>query len=60
MKWARLPFVKSLDEFELKGQNVLTTRQLIQLRELSWLECRYTMKTDPLLSLKIDPPRYYI
>lgn len=23
-------------------------------------KCRYTMKTDPLLSLKIDPPRYYI
>jgi DNA replication protein DnaC len=28
MKWARFPYVKSLDEFELKGQNVLTARQL--------------------------------
>ncbi|MED4195837.1 IS21-like element IS643 family helper ATPase IstB, partial [Halalkalibacterium halodurans] len=37
MKWARFPFVKSLDEFELRGQNVLTARQLSQLRELSWL-----------------------
>lgn len=43
MKWARFPFVKSLDEFELKGQNVLTARQLSQLRELSWLEQQYNL-----------------
>lgn len=43
MKWARFPFVKSLDEFELKGQNVLTSRQLTQLRELSWLEQQYNL-----------------
>ncbi|WP_212937615.1 IS21-like element IS643 family helper ATPase IstB, partial [Shouchella clausii] len=43
MKWARFPFVKSLDEFELKGQNVLTARQLSQLRELSWLEQHYNL-----------------
>jgi DNA replication protein DnaC len=43
MKWARFPFVKSLDEFELKGQNVLTARQLYQLRELSWLEQQYNL-----------------
>ena len=43
MKWARFPFVKSLDEFELKGQNVLTARQLTQLRELSWLEQQYNL-----------------
>ena len=43
MKWARFPFVKSLDEFELKGKNVLTARQLSQLRELSWLEQQYNL-----------------
>lgn len=43
MKWARFPFVKSLDEFELKGQNVLTARQLTQLIELSWLEQQYNI-----------------
>lgn len=43
MKWARFPFVKSLDEFELKGQNVLTARELSQLRELSWLEQQYNL-----------------
>lgn len=35
--------MKSLDEFELKGQNVLTARQLSQLRELSWLEQHYNL-----------------
>jgi DNA replication protein DnaC len=35
--------VKSLDEFELKGQNVLTARQLSQLKELSWLEQQYNL-----------------
>ncbi|VXB70830.1 transposase [Bacillus sp. 349Y] len=43
MKGARFPFVKSLDEFELNGQNVLTHRQLSQLRELSWLEQQYNL-----------------
>lgn len=43
MKWARFPFVKSLDEFELKSQNVLTARQLSQLRELCWLEQQYNL-----------------
>ncbi|PAF16912.1 ATP-binding protein, partial [Shouchella clausii] len=32
-----------LDEFELKDQNVLTARQLTQLRELSWLEQQYNL-----------------
>ncbi|MTH54121.1 AAA family ATPase [Bacillus mangrovi] len=43
MKWARFPFVKSLEEFELEGQNVLTARQLNQLRELNWLEQQYNL-----------------
>ena len=43
MKWARFPFVKSLNEFVLKGQNALTAPQLSQLRELSWLEQQYNL-----------------
>ena len=43
MKGARFPFVKSLDEFDLNGQNVLTHRQLSQLRELSWLKQQYNL-----------------
>jgi DNA replication protein DnaC len=43
LKWARFPFGKQLDTFELAGQHVLTARQLAQLRELSWLEQQYNI-----------------
>ena len=38
LKWAKFPFQKSLEEFNLKEQPSLSERQLRQLRELSWLE----------------------
>ncbi|MFE4525323.1 IS21-like element helper ATPase IstB [Cytobacillus firmus] len=43
MKWARFPYVKSLEEFNVEEQTALTTRQLTQLAELSWLEQQYNL-----------------
>ncbi|MGJ9386196.1 IS21-like element helper ATPase IstB [Salipaludibacillus sp. CF4.18] len=38
LKWAKFPYQKSLDEFNLKELPSLSTRQLRQLKELTWLE----------------------
>ncbi|MFD1708418.1 IS21-like element helper ATPase IstB [Siminovitchia sediminis] len=38
LKWAKFPYQKSLDEFDLKELPTLSERQLRQLQELSWLE----------------------
>ncbi|WP_139192875.1 IS21-like element helper ATPase IstB [Anaerobacillus arseniciselenatis] len=38
LKWAKFPYEKSLEEFNLKELPSLSTRQLKQLQELSWLE----------------------
>lgn len=43
LKWARLPYQKSLEEFNLKEQPSLSSRQLKQLRELSWLEQSFNL-----------------
>ncbi|WP_026703099.1 IS21-like element helper ATPase IstB, partial [Salibacterium aidingense] len=37
-KWARFPFEKTLDVFDLGEQRSLSQRQLRQLQELTWLE----------------------
>lgn len=37
-KWASFPYHKTLDEFQLEEQPVLTKRQFQQLRELVWLD----------------------
>lgn len=43
LKWAKFPYQKSLEEFDLKEQPLLSERQLKQLRELSWLEQSFNL-----------------
>lgn len=43
LKWAKFPYQKSLEEFDLKEQPMLSERQLKQLRELSWLEQSFNL-----------------
>jgi DNA replication protein DnaC len=43
LKWAKFPYHKTLDEFHIKEQQSLNTRQLNQLRELNWLEQQYNL-----------------
>ncbi|MFC2949115.1 IS21-like element helper ATPase IstB, partial [Virgibacillus sediminis] len=43
LKWAKFPYEKTLDEFELGEQPSLSIRQLKQLRELSWLDQAYNL-----------------
>lgn len=43
IKWARFPYIKTLEEFEVDEQKALTLRQLTQLQELSWLEQQYNL-----------------
>lgn len=43
LKWARFPFQKTLDEFNLKEQRSISGRQLKQLRELLWMEQQYNL-----------------
>jgi DNA replication protein DnaC len=42
-RWALLPEIKTLDEFNLEEQQSLSKRQLNQLRELLWLEQNYNL-----------------
>ena len=43
MKWARFPFIKTLQDFNIEEQTALTERQLTQLLEFSWLEKQYNL-----------------
>ncbi|MGG0720562.1 IS21-like element helper ATPase IstB [Robertmurraya massiliosenegalensis] len=43
LKWAKFPYLKTLDEFNVEEQISLSTRQLNQLRELNWLEQQYNL-----------------
>ncbi|GEN32532.1 DNA replication protein DnaC [Cerasibacillus quisquiliarum] len=43
LKWARFPYQKSLNEFDLQEQRSLSSRQLKQLKELSWLEQSFNL-----------------
>jgi DNA replication protein DnaC len=43
MKWAKFPYHKTLDEFNIEEQQCLTLRQLNQLRELNWLEQQFNL-----------------
>jgi DNA replication protein DnaC len=43
LKWAKFPYLKTLDEFHIEEQQSLSTRQLKQLRELNWLEQQYNL-----------------
>ncbi|WP_054637874.1 ATP-binding protein, partial [Thalassobacillus sp. C254] len=43
LKWARFPYQKTLEEFDLAEQPSLSQRQLKQLQELSWLEQTFNL-----------------
>ena len=43
MKWAKFPYHKTLDEFNIEEQQSLSSRQLNQLKELNWLEQQYNL-----------------
>jgi DNA replication protein DnaC len=43
LKWAKFPYYKTLDEFNVEEQQCLSTRQLNQLRELNWLDQQYNL-----------------
>ena len=43
MKVAKFPYYKTLDEFKIAEQQSLSTRQIEQLKELTWLEQQYNM-----------------
>ena len=43
LKWAKFPYLKTLDEFHVEEQKSLSTRQLNQLRVLNWLEQQYNL-----------------
>lgn len=43
MKWARFPYIKTIQEFKVDEQTAITERQLTQLQEFSWLEQQYNL-----------------
>lgn len=43
LKWAKFPYLKTLDEFNVEDQISVSARQLNQLKELNWLEQQYNM-----------------
>lgn len=43
IKWARFPYIKTLQEFQVEEQTALTSRQLTQLQEFGWLEQQYNL-----------------
>ena len=43
LKWAKFPYQKSLDDYEMTEQNSLTERQMKQLKEMNWLEQQYNL-----------------
>lgn len=43
MKWAKFPYLKTLQEFDLTEQQSISNRQLTQLEELNWLEQQFNI-----------------
>lgn len=43
LKWARFPYHKPLEAFNVEEQQSLSNRQLKQLRELTWLEQQFNL-----------------
>lgn len=43
LKWAKFPYLKTLNEFQIEEQTSLSIRQLNQLKELNWLEQQYNL-----------------
>lgn len=43
LSWAKFPYHKTLDDYDLAEQTRLNARQLRQLKELNWLEHQYNL-----------------
>ena len=43
LKWAKFPYQKTLDDFKVEEQQAISTRQLEQHKELSWLEQQFNL-----------------
>lgn len=43
LKWATFPFSKTLEEFNLKEQKSLSSKQLNRLKDLTWIEQLYNL-----------------
>lgn len=43
LKWAKFPYHKTLEDYELTEQTSLTERQMKQLREMKWLDQQYNL-----------------
>jgi len=43
LKWAKFPYQKTLDEFQIDEQKSISSRQIKQLKELNWLEQQYNL-----------------
>lgn len=41
LKWAKFPYEKTLEDYNLSEQKSLTERQMRQLKEMNWLEQQY-------------------
>lgn len=43
LKWAKFPYQKTLNEYDMTEQKSLTERQMKQLKEMNWLEQQYNL-----------------
>lgn len=43
LKWAKFPYHKTLEDYELTEQTSLTERQMKQLKEMKWLDQQYNL-----------------
>lgn len=43
LKWAKFPYQKTLDDYDMKEQKSVTERKMNQLKEMNWLEQQYNL-----------------
>ena len=43
LKWAKFPYQKSLEDYDMNSQQSMTERQMKQLKEMHWLEQQYNL-----------------
>ena len=43
LKWAKFPYQKTLEDYDLSEQTSLSERQMRQLKEMNWLEQQYNL-----------------
>ena len=43
LKWTKFPYQKTLEHYDLSEQTSLSERQMLQLKEMNWLEQQYNL-----------------